>query len=89
MSGNYSEEEKQVCDMALDWEKDFEEFTKLMRSAIIRNIWKKGYPTKNRLKEVSNKFLIDRMSEHIDALNWKDVANFAFMLYQKNGEKKL
>lgn len=88
MSGNFSEGDKEINDsVTIDWEKDFNFFLKNMRNKIIRNIFKKGYPTKDRLKYTSDEYFKNKIKEHLELNHYSDVANFAFMLYQKNGEK--
>lgn len=89
MSGNYSIDDVEINDsLKTNWEDDLKTFQKKMINKIIRQIFKKGYPTKDRLKETSDIFLIDKLIEHLNLKHYSDVANFAFMLYQKNGEKE-
>jgi hypothetical protein len=54
-----------------------------MQEALQSSISEKGEPTKDRLKFCSTDYLKEKLIEHLEAENFVDVANFAFLLYQK------
>ena len=44
---------------------------------------RKGEPTKERLKDCPEDFLIGELKAHLELGHWVDVANFAFLLHQQ------
>lgn len=84
MSGNCSEDDTIKDNLENgNWEKQFDEFVKLMRNTIIRQIYRKGYPTKERLRTTPNSYLKNKLNEHLELNHYIDVANYSFMLHQK------
>jgi hypothetical protein len=65
------------------WAHSLQQFVNEMFDKLITQIPRKGHPTKERLKNCSEEYLINKLQEHLEVGHYSDVANFAFLLKQK------
>lgn len=54
-----------------------------MQYKLSTNVNEKGEPTKEEARNFSQRYLEDKLQEHLAAGNFVDVANFAFLMYQR------
>lgn len=66
----------------LGWISDLSDFQHLMGQKIVHNIPEKGYSWKEPTQSMKL-FLLQKLHEYIDAQKWVDVANIAFMLWNR------
>jgi hypothetical protein len=66
------------------WKQSLNNFCMDMVGKFERNVPLKGEPTKERLSDCPDKYLLDKLDEHLKLGHYEDVANFAFLLRQKH-----
>jgi hypothetical protein len=58
-----------------------------MEVKLASQVNRKVQPSKQRLKDCPEDYLVEQLREHLEFGHWIDVANYAFLLYQKKDSK--